>query len=31
MKYVKVDSYGECLNNKELTEDIKGSEQMEHK
>jgi len=31
MKYVKVDSYGECLNNKQLTDDIKGSEQMEHK
>jgi len=31
MKHVKVDSYGECLNNKRLMEDIKGSEQMEHK
>jgi len=31
MKYVKVDSYGECLNNKELTDDIKGSEKMEHR
>eukprot|EP00092_Neocalanus_flemingeri_P058058 GFUD01069121.1.p1 GENE.GFUD01069121.1~~GFUD01069121.1.p1 ORF type:complete len:372 (+),score=73.69 GFUD01069121.1:386-1501(+) len=31
MKHVKVDSYGDCLNNKPLTEDIRGSEQMEHK
>jgi len=31
MKHVKVDAYGDCLNNKPLTDDIRGSEQMEHK
>jgi len=30
MKYVKVDSYGTCLNNKDLPPALVGSEQMEH-
>lgn len=31
MKHVRVDSYGECLNNKQLTDDIKGSEHMDNR
>ena len=31
MKFIKVDSYGECLNNKQLSEDIRGSEKMDHR
>ena len=30
MKHIKVDSYGECLNNKALPESIVGSEQFEN-
>ena len=28
MKFVRVDSYGACLNNKEMPQDIKGSHKM---
>merc|ERR1719495_2393968 len=31
MEYVPVDSYGSCLHNKDLPEDLQGSEQFENK
>ena len=30
MKYIKVDSYGECLHNKDIAEHLAGSEQFEN-
>lgn len=31
MKYIKIDSYGSCLHNKDLPEEIRGSEKMDHR
>jgi len=31
MKHIRVDSYGECLHNKDLPEEIRGSEKLDHK